>query len=77
MHMTSRSIHKTPNTPRSPLGRVFDAQGRRYDWLAQQLTPPVDSSAVWRWCSGEWRIPPGRIPQLAKALGVSVEEITE
>lgn len=77
MHMTSRSIQKTPSTrERSLLGKVFDSQGRRYNWLAAELSPPVHRSAVWRWCSGEDPIPAARIPQLAAALGVTPEEIT-
>ncbi|MFA5569690.1 MAG: helix-turn-helix transcriptional regulator [Trueperaceae bacterium] len=58
------------------LGSVVRSQGRRLDWIALSLDPPVSQSTVTRWCSGERAIPPLRVKQLAELLGVSEREIT-
>ena len=60
----------------TPLAKVVEKQGRRVDWLAAQLDPPVDPSTVSRWCNGKREIPRFRFPQLAALLGVPVEELS-
>lgn len=56
-------------------GRLLKSQGRRRDWVAQNLG--VTYSAVYRWCSGERVIPPARVRELADLLGVHEEDIVE
>lgn len=57
------------------LAQVLERQGRRRDWVAQQLG--IDPTTVSRWCLGQRELPPERVPQLAALLGVTEDEIRE
>jgi len=57
------------------LDRIRHSQGRSRVWMAERLG--VTHSAVYRWCSGERVIPPGRVKELADLLGVHEEDILE
>ena len=60
---------------RTPLARIVWEQRVERRALAANLDPPVSPGAITRWCSGEWPIPPARIPQLAALLGVAEGDI--
>lgn len=68
--MTKRIAHTTLNS--TNLDRVMDEQGRRNDWLAQEMK--VSVSLVTRWRNGQRRVEQ-YIPELARVLGVSPDEI--
>ncbi len=67
----------TPSTAhRTGLGRtLWDKRITQSD-LAASLDPPVTKSTVSRWVSGERELPPGRIPEIARLLGVKQQRIT-
>ena len=58
---------------RTKLEKLIWVQGRVQVWVADELG--VDPSTVNRWIAGTWVIPPARVTELAKLLGVSKKEI--
>ncbi len=71
--MPQRGCPRRTANPPTALAAVLDEQGRRLSWLADRLE--VDSSTVSRWRSGDRAIPPARIVQLARVLGVAPEDL--
>lgn len=73
--MARRRGSQRNTSPPTALAVVLEEQGRRLSWLADRLG--VDSSTVSRWRSGDRAIPRGRIPELARVLGVPPEDLVD
>jgi len=71
-----RSMNRTPTRYNGqPIGAVLAAQGRRRDWLADQVG--VSASTVTRWIKGDLSITHHHAELVAKALGVPFFVIAE
>lgn len=68
------AIERTPRYSNEKLFRFIDGQGRRYDWLAEQLG--VDQSYVSKLKSGDRRVTEQIARELSKLIGIPLSEFT-